>query len=133
LVAYIQSVGGTISNASSNINNGTTVDGNNGSNANNGSANVLSEEDFQAAKAGVERYSSDSDRLNAAKSIVEEQYLSSNQVAQLVELFVFDDVRLAFAKLAYPKTQDKENYNQVIGLMQNTSSQEDLRQYINNN
>lgn len=132
LVAYIQSVGGTLDNNTSNTNNGTTVDGNNGSNSNNGGVAVLADNDFQTAKAAVERYSSDNDRLNAAKSIVEEQYLNSNQVAQLVELFVFDDVRLEFAKLAYPKTQDQENYNQVIVLMQNTSSQEALRQYINN-
>ncbi|MFK7796515.1 MAG: DUF4476 domain-containing protein [Aureispira sp.] len=133
LVAYIQSVGGTLDNNTSNANNGTTVDGNNNNNSNNGGVAVLTDNDFQTAKAAVERYSSDNDRLNAAKSIIEEQYLNSNQVAQLVELFVFDDVRLDFAKLAYPKTQDQENYNQVIVLMQNTSSQEALRQYINNN
>lgn len=143
LVAYIQSVGGTLRNPASvtNTEPNPTYVPTNRPQANStqtvptttGGVTILSDQDFQASKKAIENYSSDSDRLTAAKSVVEEQYIISNQVAQLVELFIFDDVRLEFAKYAYPKTQDKENYEQVVELMQNETSKANLRAYIKEN
>lgn len=143
LMNYIQQSGGNLSNPSSVTNNSPNPTYNttnrplaNGTQTlptSTGGITVLSDLDFQASKKAVASYSSDSDRFEAAQSIVEEQYLNSNQVAELIQLFVFDDVRLKFAQLAYPKTQDKENYDQIISLMQNSSSQEALRQYISSN
>lgn len=143
LVAYIQSTGGSFRNPSSitNTEPNPTYVPTNRPQANNtqtvptttGGVTLLSDQDFQASKKAIENYSSDSDRLTAAKSVVDEQYIISNQVAQLVELFIFDDVRLEFAKYAYPKTQDKENYEQVVELMKSETSQENLRAYINAN
>ncbi len=143
LVNYIQSVGGTLRNPSSVTNNApnTTYTTTNRPLSNDTQtlpntskfSNVLSPTDFQATKDAITRFSSDNDRLREAKTVVDEQFLLSNQVGELVQLFVFDDVRLEFAKYAYAKTQDKENYDELLPLMQNVSSQEALRQYISEN
>ncbi|MGH1338557.1 MAG: DUF4476 domain-containing protein [Aureispira sp.] len=136
LVTYVQSRGGMLDMDFPNSDNPPNPISPTNTNTNQtppvttGGVNVLSDHDFQMSKQAIQQYSSDNDRLQAARSVIEEQYVVSSQVAQLVVLFAFDDVRLEFAKYAYPKTQDKENYEQVVELMQNTSSQEALRQYI---
>jgi hypothetical protein len=143
LADYVQSVGGSLRNPSSVTNNNPNLtynptnrpqaSGTQTLPTSKTAVQVLSPSDFQTSKSAIEGYSSDSDRLKAAKSIVDEQFLLTDQVGELIQLFVFDDVRLEFAKYAYPKTQDQANYEQLVALMQNASTQESLMLYLNEN
>lgn len=108
--------------------------GNPASNNNNqgGTVQAMSPRDFDAMKTAIVAYSSDSDRIKKAKEFLPNNFLLAEQVKEIMTLFVFEDVRLDFAKEAYAKTYDPQNYSVVQGVLVNPSSQRDLQSYIDN-
>lgn len=117
LINYIQQQGGTITDPATTTN--TTA------------IQPISIRDFAAVKAEITAFSSDSDRLSKAKDVVANHFFTAAQVKELMELFIFEDVRLDFAKYAYQKTFDPQNYAVVKAVLVNESSKRDLQQYIN--
>lgn len=72
----------------------------------------------------------DSSRLNVAKQIVSNKYLTTEQVIQIINLFSFDSSRLEFAKYAYGHTVDKNRYFQTYNSFSFDSSVNELSEYI---
>ena len=72
----------------------------------------------------------DSSRLNVAKQIVSEKYLTTNQVIQIINLFSFDSSRLEFAKFAYGHTVDRNRYFQTYNSFTFDSSVNELSEFI---
>ncbi|MCX6271989.1 MAG: DUF4476 domain-containing protein [Bacteroidetes bacterium] len=57
--------------------------------------------------------SSEVQRLNRAKGLAKDEYLSSSQVKELADLFINDYNRLDFVQTAYGHITDKENFYEV--------------------
>jgi len=72
----------------------------------------------------------DSSRLNLAKQIISDKYLTTNQVIQIMDLFSFDSSRLEFAKYAYGRTVDRNRYFQTYNSFVFDSSVNELSSFI---
>lgn len=70
-------------------------------------------------------------KLNTAKQAVSNNYLSSYQVRQIMQLFSSNNERLDLARQAYRNTVDPRNYNQLYDLL-SYQAQRELSDYINN-
>ncbi len=97
-----------------------------------GSVQAMSARDFDTMKARITDFSSDNDRINKAKEYLTSNFLLAEQIKEIMGLFVFEDVRLDFAKAAYAKTYDPQNYALVKAVLVNRASQQDLQVYIDN-
>jgi len=58
-------------------------------------------------------------------------YFSTNQSVQLLKQVNSESFRLQLAKLAYPKTTDRNNFSQIYDLLNSQASRNELDNYIN--
>ncbi|MGE8381418.1 MAG: DUF4476 domain-containing protein, partial [Sphingobacterium sp.] len=72
----------------------------------------------------------DQDRLQVAAQELKNRRLRSSEIIDLMELFIRDDNKLAFAKYAYPSCMDKENYEKVGDALSFSSTREKLAAFI---
>ncbi|WP_343564294.1 DUF4476 domain-containing protein [Sphingobacterium sp.] len=72
----------------------------------------------------------DQDRLQIAAQELKNRRLRSSEIIDLMELFVRDDNKLAFAKYAYSGCVDKENYDKVGEALSFSSTREKLTEFI---
>ncbi|WP_454881674.1 DUF4476 domain-containing protein [Sphingobacterium detergens] len=72
----------------------------------------------------------DQDRLQVAAQELKNKRLRSSEIIDLMELFIRDDNKLAFAKYAYPSCVDKENYDKVGDALSFSSTREKLTAFI---
>lgn len=91
---------------------------------------AMDQASFSDAKKTIANASFDDTKLSTAKTIVNSNYLTTNQVMELCKLFSFDDNKLEFAKYAYSKTVDRNNYFKVGNVFSFSSSKEDLNNFI---
>lgn len=117
---YIQHAGGNI-NSNPNTTVGEPISG---------AVQAMTMRDFQTAKNEIIAFSSDNDRLVEAKKILINNFLTTAQIKEVMNLFIFEDIRLKFAKDAYQKTFDPQNYATVKAVLVNPSSKQYLQQYI---
>jgi hypothetical protein len=111
--------------------NNTNTNTNNNNNSGVG-VQAMSARDFDTMKARIIEFSSDNDRINKAKEYLPNNFLLAEQVKEIMGLFVFEDVRLDFAKAAYAKTYNPESYRLVKDVLVNATSKQDLQTYIDN-
>lgn len=121
LADYIQSMGGSSMGNTSNNPNNTAG----------GLTQAMSSRDFETVRAEISAIPADANKLTRAKQIMDSNFLYASQVKELVVLFVFEDVRLDFAKYAYRKTYDPANYA-IVKAEFSPSKQQDLQYYIDN-
>ncbi len=86
--------------------------------------------DFQALKHTIDNGSFESTKLNIFKQALTYNYFTSGQVRELMNLFWFENTKLEVAKLAYPKTIDKNNYYTLNNEFSFSSSVNELGDYI---
>ena len=86
----------------------------------------MSNPDYQAAKASINNTGFDETKLKSAKSIVSNNCLYANQIADICRLFGFEETKLDFAKFAYKYCYDKKNYFKVNDVFSFDSSKEEL-------
>jgi hypothetical protein len=79
----------------------------------------------------LKRENFDSDRLAMAKQVLVDNHMNVNQLASILDLLTFDNSKLNFAKAAYAKTIDPENYFLINGKFTFSSSVSELNNYIN--
>lgn len=93
----------------------------------------MSTGDFINAKNQITSQSSDAKKLQEAKAVVDKNDLSSEQVKGIVQIFLFEDNRLEFAKYAYVKTIDPNNYNLVKEILEKENHKvlEDYIKHVN--
>ena len=89
----------------------------------------MSSYDFTQAKESLRKEWFENKRLATAKLIIERNYLTSQQVKELMLLFTFENNRLDIAKYAYGKTVDKGNYF-IVNDAFSFNSKEKLNEYI---
>lgn len=87
---------------------------------------------FKSAKETVKNANFDDTRLSTAKSILSSNCMSTDQVIQICQIFGFEESKLNFAKFAYSKTTDPNNYFKVANIFSFDASKTDLNNFISN-
>jgi hypothetical protein len=72
----------------------------------------------------------DSDRLRSAKRFVRNNYVNAHQIADIMMMFSFESTKLEFAKYAFHRTCDIQNYGAVFNTLSFNSSRRNLDCYI---
>jgi hypothetical protein len=86
---------------------------------------------FDDAKKSIKGASFDETKLSTAKTILGSNYVNTNQVIEICKLLSYDDSKLDFAKFAYSKTVDVNNYFKVGNVFGFSSNKEALNEFIN--
>lgn len=86
--------------------------------------------EFANAKASVVNQSFEDGKLKVAKQILSTNCMSVAQVKEIMALFSFEDTKLDWAKFAYGKTTDPQNYYQLNDGFTYSSSVDALNSYI---
>ncbi len=74
---------------------------------------AISSADFNDRLDAVKKASFDRDKIAKIKQVYADEYLTTNQVGELVKIFPFDDDKLSVAQWCYKGTIDKKNYFKV--------------------
>jgi hypothetical protein len=90
----------------------------------------LSPDDFAELLKKIKGSALESHKLDKAKTIVDRSKVNTEQIKKIIELFTLEETRLTYAKYAYPKTLDKENYKVVREALFKTSSKYNLDRFI---
>ncbi len=85
---------------------------------------------FAQAISSVRSSGFDDTRLSSARTILRTNCLNTEQVAQICRTFSFEESKLAFAKDAYTKVIDPQNYFSLASLFNFDSSKEELNSFI---
>jgi hypothetical protein len=93
-------------------------------------ARAMSYNEFQGLKATIANASFESTRLNIARSATYSNMFTTQQIIEILYMFSFESTKLDFAKLAYNRTIDQNNYYRVNNVFSFESSIRDLNRYI---
>jgi len=92
---------------------------------------VMNDVMFKQLKRTLESESFDSSRVELLESTLRNNFFTSQQIKELMLLLSFDSGRLQFAKAAYTRSVDPENYFVVREALSFASSKTELTKYIN--
>ncbi len=90
----------------------------------------MSTNDFASAKKSIGSKSFAEDKMTLAKQVLRANCVSTDQVIGIMNLFSFEDNKLAFAKFAYEKTTDKGNYYKINDAFTYSSSIDELNEFL---
>ncbi len=91
----------------------------------------MSPNNFQRAKQTIMNADFDSDKRTIAEQVMNSNCLTAQQVKEIASLFDFESDKLKFAKFAYTRTFDVENYFIINDIFDFSSSISELNKYIN--
>lgn len=86
--------------------------------------------DFDKAVASIKAQSFEENKLMVAKQVLKGNYLNCAQIKTVMKLFSFEATKLDFAKLAYGKCVEKNNYYLINDAFEFSSSVDDLNEFI---
>lgn len=86
--------------------------------------------DFASAKSSVQSKSFEDSKLTVAKQILNTNCMSSAQVKEIMQLFSFEETKLDWAKFAYGRTTDPNNYFKLNDAFTFETSIDELNKYI---
>ena len=92
----------------------------------------LSDVEFNQLLHNINRESSENNMMKSATQIINTNYLTSEQVKEMLQLFTFENNKLSLAELAYDKTVDKRNYFVINDVFNYSSSKHELARFIRN-
>lgn len=90
----------------------------------------MSDRMFLSAKEMIRREGFDMDKVTVARQILSNNLLYSSQVKEMIQLFSFDDYKLDFAKYAYSRTLDKNNFFIIYDAFAFRKNREELMNYV---
>jgi hypothetical protein len=85
--------------------------------------------DYQSAKSTITSANFEESKLNTAKEIAGSNCLYAAQVAEICRLFGFEESKLTFAKYAYSRCIDPQNYFKVNNVFDFDASKTELSKY----
>lgn len=91
---------------------------------------AINDRDFDLVIRSMSKEWYENNKMESARHIIATNYFTSEQVGQMIRLFNFENNKLELAKLAYNKTIDPRNYQQVFGELNFSSSKAELSRYI---
>jgi hypothetical protein len=124
--------GNTQTNTSNSTNNGGWENTSTSSNSTPSYATDCEVQNINSILNAIENESFKSDKMMVAKQATKNKCLSVNQIKQVMDKFTFDDGKLEFAKLAYSKCSNKDDYYMINELFTFSSSKSELNDYISN-
>lgn len=86
--------------------------------------------DFDKAVASIKAQSFEENKMTVAKQVLKGNYLNCAQIKTIMKLFSFETTKLDFAKLAYDKCVEKNNYYLINDAFGFSSSVDDLNEFI---
>jgi hypothetical protein len=92
--------------------------------------NAISNIEFSRVLWAIGKESSETNRMKSADQIISTNYLTVDQVKQLMQLFCTDDNKLEIAKLAYDKTVDQGDYYALNSVFKFDNSRDELARCI---
>ncbi len=87
---------------------------------------------FKSAKESIVHTTYEDIKLSTAENVLASNCFSAEQVAAICQLFGFEGTKLKFAKDAYFKTTDVNNYNKVSAILNSEIGKNDLNNFIKN-
>ena len=90
----------------------------------------MRQQQFNQLKRSVAQETFDKDKIALLRFASKANFMSSKQVAQLMNLLTFEKYKLQFAKFAYKNTVDKQNYILVRNRLTFTSDRKKLMRFI---
>lgn len=90
----------------------------------------MNEHDFNAALATIRNESFENTKLSTAQQVIANNLLCINQIAQICQLFDFENTKLDFAKRAYHRCAEKEQYYLLHSVFQFDNSKKELDRYV---
>ena len=99
----------------------------------NNAPQAIPDEDYQGMLSAIKKESFENGKLDLAKTLfgAPGQFISSEQVSGVLKLFSFENNRLTFAKFAYDRVLDPNNYYKVYDAFSFGSSKKELSDYMN--
>ncbi len=91
---------------------------------------AMNSQDFNQAKETLRRVWFENTRVTSAKQIISENYFTTQQVKELLQLFTFENNKLDLAKHAYGRTTDRNNYFVINDVFTFNNSKDELARYI---
>ncbi len=91
---------------------------------------VMSDREFDQVKYAISKEWFENNRMISARTIMDNNYFTTCQVKEFMQLFSYENNKLEVAKYAYRKTVDKENYDQINDAFSCNSSKEELARFI---
>lgn len=88
---------------------------------------------FEEAKQSISSASFENTKLSTAKTILNINYVTTNQVMELCRLFSFENNKLSFAQWAYARTVDPQNFYKVASVLDFDSNKKALNDFIQSN
>jgi hypothetical protein len=92
---------------------------------------AIPSQNFSSIMSAINDESFSEDKMNVAKQATKNKCLTTDQVIEICNLFSFEDSKLDFAKYAYPRTYDIDNYYKVNSVFGFSSSKKELNDFIN--
>ncbi len=91
---------------------------------------VMKDADFANLKTDVASKSFEQTKLDMIKQAVDNNYLTSQQLKELLTLFSFEDSKVNAAEYAYDKICDKQNFSTIYDVFSFESSISSIIEYI---
>lgn len=85
---------------------------------------------FADAKQAINSSSFDDTKLSTAKTILASNFVTTDQVMELCKQFSFESNKVTFAKFAYNRTVDQQNYYKVGQVFDFDSNKKALNDFI---
>ncbi|MCB9188517.1 MAG: DUF4476 domain-containing protein [Flavobacteriales bacterium] len=92
---------------------------------------VIPESGVKSIVSAIQDESFAEDKMNVAKQATKNKCLTTDQVVEICNQFDFEEDKLDFAKYAYSRTYDVDNYYKVNKVLTYSSSKEELNEFIN--
>ena len=118
--------------SNTNFQNNTQQNTSNYQQANAGGCFAMADGDFISLKASIKSKSFEDSKLTMAKQALKNNCMNTNQIKDLMQTFRFESTKLDFAKSAYTKCSDKNNYYLINDVFTFESSIDELNDFINN-
>lgn len=87
---------------------------------------------FSSAKKSISQSSFEDTKFSTAKSVLSSNCVSTDEVVEICNLFSFEETKLKFAKFAYGRTTDPNNYFKVGNVFTFDASRNELNNFISN-
>jgi hypothetical protein len=91
---------------------------------------ALAEIDFNNFLASIRKQSFEKDKDQLIKTYMQNAFMTTTQIRQVIKLLNFDNTKLDLAKFLFDKCIDKQNYFNVADELQFSSSKSELNDYV---
>lgn len=91
---------------------------------------AMSSLDFDKAVAQIKAQTFEESKMKVAKQVLKNNYMNCTQIKTIMKLFDFEESKLDFAKAAYDRCVEKNNYYLLNDAFTFSSSVDDLNEFL---